>query len=148
MAKFRQRIIFTSNMREKYCYVFNFLKTCQYQFVNCKKSKNKQAVQFQLNSPHCPHYYMCHCSNLYHIYNNNFNNNSLDRYPYHTTIRQTFTTAIFKPRLFIYTQLHTRLTELLLTLACFVGAFYVRTSSVCGMFSKQNFRVLAFSETL
>ena len=39
---------------------------------------------------------MCPCSNFGHIYNNN----CLVRYSYQITIRQTFTMAIFKPRLF------------------------------------------------
>ena len=28
--------------------------------------------QLQLNFLYCPHYIMCHCSNLYHVCNNNF----------------------------------------------------------------------------
>ena len=45
-------------------------------------------------------YELCRYSNLYHVYNTNCNNNCLVYYFYHTTIRQTFTMAIFKPRLF------------------------------------------------
>ena len=43
---------------------------------------------------------MCHCSNLYHVYNHKYNNNCLVRYPKHTTIHLIFTMAIFKPQLF------------------------------------------------
>ena len=60
--------------------------------------------------------------NLYHVYNNNlfirysyllatFLQAALSRYFSHTTIRQIFTTAIFKP------QLYTRIIEFLLTLS-------------------------------
>ena len=37
------------------------------------------------------------CVKLYHVYNNNYNNNCLVCYSYHTTLCQIFTTAIFKP---------------------------------------------------
>ena len=68
------------------------------------KVKNKYLFQVQLKSLYSTHYLMCHCSKLYHVYNNNYNTNCLDCYFYHTTIRQIFATAIFKPQLFVHTQ--------------------------------------------
>ena len=43
---------------------FSFLKTFKYEFVDCKQGKIKLSI-----------YLMCHCLNLYHVYNNNYNNN-------------------------------------------------------------------------
>ena len=52
-----------------------------------------------------------------------------------------FTTKIFKLRTVLFhTQLHTRQTEFLLTVACFVFSFYMRTSSVWWSFLKWNVR--------
>ena len=45
-------------------------------------------------------------------------------------------------------QLHTRLTELQMPVVRFVWPFYIRTTSACRTFSKQNGCVLAFSRTL
>ena len=59
---------------------------------------------------------MCHCSNLYHLYNNNYDNNCLVSYSYHSN-----------HDCFVHTQLHTMLTEFLLLVACFVLNFYMRT---------------------
>ena len=59
------------------------------------------------------------------------NNNVLVRYsPLLTT--QIFSTAIFKPRLFPShkTRLHTRLTEFLLLVVCFILPFYMTTQIV------------------
>ena len=49
---------------------------------------------------------------------------------------------------FVQTQLHTRLTEFLLTAVRFIKPFYNPTRSVKRIFLKQNTRVLAFSRTL
>ena len=103
------------------------------------------AKKYGLNfgqTPYCPHYLMCHYSNLYHVYNN-YNNNCLVRYAYHTTSYK------FKPQLFCsHTTLHTRLIEFLQTVTRFVLPFYIRTLSVCRTFSNWNVFVLAFSRTL
>ena len=56
----------------QYYYVFTLLKTFKYEFVDCNQSENKYVFQIQLNSLYCPHYFMRHCSNLYHLYNNNY----------------------------------------------------------------------------
>ena len=74
-----------------YCCIFTFLKTFKYEFVDGKQSKNKWTL-------YCPHYLMCYCSNLYHIYNNNYSfvipiclqpflQAKIFRYSSHTTIR-------------------------------------------------------------
>ena len=114
---------------------------------------------------------MCHCSNLYHVYNNNYNNNYsfviliclqtfcklnlfvilltglfaillTSFFVSSTLIRYIFTTKNCK------SQLHTRLTKLLLTAACFVLPFNLSTSSVYRIFPKQKVHDLAFSRTL
>ena len=51
----------------KYCYVFTFLKTFEYKFVDCKESKKKICISFRLKL-------MSHCSNSYHVFYNNYNN--------------------------------------------------------------------------
>ena len=65
---------FWIQVSQQYCYVFTFFKMFKYDLVNCKQRKKQICVQFQLNSLYCPHYPMCHCSNLYHINDNNYNN--------------------------------------------------------------------------
>ena len=53
---------------------FYLLKTFIYEFVDYNYSKNKCVFQFHLNSLLLA-LLMCHCSNLCHIQNNNYNNN-------------------------------------------------------------------------
>ena len=62
-------------------------------------------------------YYTTATSNLYHAYNNNYNNNCLVRYSYHTTRAHARSLQRWSSNhdCFGHTQLHTRLTELLLT---------------------------------
>ena len=105
---------------KNYCYVFIFLKTFKYDFNNYKQSKDKYVSGFN-ETFYWPHYFMCHCRNLYHIYNNNL----LIPYFHHTTISQIFKRWSSNHEYFVRTQLYTRLTEfLLLTVVCFVLTFY------------------------
>ena len=104
------------------------------------------------------HYLVCQYSNLYHVYNNNYENNyslvfliclqplykNLFVIPRKwlfaiqiTThlralifIRKIFTAVIFK----YATYLNSRLTEILLNVVCFVLPFYSPTTSVWGTF--------------
>ena len=59
-----------SKKKATYCNVFTFLKTFKYEFVVCKQSKNKYVFKF-IWTLYCPHYLMCYCSNIYHVYNTN-----------------------------------------------------------------------------
>ena len=110
-SKNRMRFIFILYFFYKCCYVFTFLKTFKYEFFDCKENKNKYEF-------YCPHYPTCHCSNLYHVYNNNYNNN-------YSFVIPIWLQSISKPYLFVRSSqrrtlnrnwlTHTWLTELLLT---------------------------------
>ena len=103
---------------------------------------------------------MCHCFNLYHVYNNNYNNNTKI-----TTIRSLFLSAynlfanhtctVFckqlgcsNTQLFVHSHLHTRLIEFLLTLVCYILSFYTPTRSIKRTLLKQEVRLLAIQRTL
>ena len=95
------------NRKKSYCYVFTFLKTFKYE-----SSLIANKVLFM-----CPT-----VSNLYNVYNNNYNNNCL----FDILLTQLFaillTMEIFIPRLFSShaARLHTIRTEFLLLVVCFV----------------------------
>ena len=80
------------------------------------------------------------CPTVSNLYNNNDNNNCL--------FDKTIHYSGHNPNCFVHTQLHTRLTEFLLTAVCFVLPFYSPTHLVKRMFLKQKVRVHAFSRTL
>ena len=109
-----------------------FLITFKYEFVNCKQSKNKFVFRFSFP------YTIFMCPTVSDLYNNNNNNNCL----FDTTIRCSAHNC------FVYTQLHTRRAEFLLTVVCLVLPYYGLTRSVKRTFLKQKVSVLAFSRTL
>ena len=94
---------------------------------------------FHLNSFLFSLLLICHCSNLYHVYSNNYNNN----YSFLIFIcLESFATnicSLFYIQLrCLNMQLHTRLTELQLAVVCFVLPF-CRARSVTRIFFKLKF---------
>ena len=127
-------------------YVFSFLKTLKYEFFNCKQSKSNDEFNISFSV----------LSTLRYVHR-------FLTYRKYTTITTTiiclfvilimqlfaiFTKAIFKPQLFVHTQLHTRLSEFLLTAVYIVLPSYSPTWSVKRTLLKQKVRIPAFSRTL
>ena len=105
---------------------------------------NKVKTNVCLVSPslYCTHY-LC----VPHIYNNNYNSNRLfDILP--TQLLTILLTTSSNHDCFVHKQIHTRLTEFLLTVARFFLPFYMRTSSVWWKFLKWDVQGLAFSRIL
>ena len=70
----RRRNFFSDRFEQaSYCSVL------QAKISSLTENQVKTNMRFSFNETHffCPHKLMCHCSNLYHVYSNIYNNNYL-----------------------------------------------------------------------
>ena len=101
-----------------------FLKTFKYEFVNCKQSRNKYVFSFSFSLlfalfyvPLFPTYTTITTCSLQFLHFCSLKHKQL--------LGRTLQRRYSNHDCFVHKQLHTRLTEFLLLLACFVLSFYM-----------------------